>query len=230
MVKGYHSAMRRGGNVLVVVAVSLLAACSGSDDSTASPTTKAPPATPPPTEVTTESPTTPPPTDPSPSTDAPTTTTDPATTLAAEVEADFLETFRLTDIAIQDPTSDEKVAAALEGYTGSNRDLIERQIDDLRANGYVARPNPDVNPAVIVEKPPVLASSPADTALIQVCQIDSWIVVDPGSGPDGADSIVNPDIVSYRSIFALSRIDGRWRIRGSESLGEFPGEQACPPE
>jgi hypothetical protein len=200
-----------------------LAACSSGSDADPAPTTD--PSTtvavsePEPTP-TTEAPTT---------TVAPTTTLDPAESLAAQVEADLLETFRLTDEALLDPTNDEAVAAALDGYVGSNRDLIEARLDDFRSNGYVTRPNPEVEALVIVEKPAVLASSPADTAVIQVCEVDSWIVVEPGAGPDGADAIVDPDVTSYRSNYVLLLVDGRWRIRGSELLAEFPGEPSCPP-
>lgn len=222
--KEYDPAMRRAGNVLVMLAAgTLMAACSSGDD-TASPTT----ATPEPTRVVVEStPTTS--TTTTTTTLAPTTTLDPATELAAEVEADFLETFRLTDLAIQEPTNDARVAAALDGYIESNRDLIENQLADLRTKGYVARPNPNVAAGVIIENPAVLASSPADTAVIQVCEIDSWIVVEPGAGPNGSDAIVDPDVTSYRSNYIVAKVDSRWRIRGSQSLGSWPGEPSCPP-
>jgi hypothetical protein len=219
----YHPAMaRKGGALILASAVLTLAACSGSDGDaspatvpvTVAPTTAAP--------NTTSATTT--------TTQAPTTTTDPAEVLAAEVEADFMETFRLTDVAFQDPSDAAKVAAALEGYVESNRDLVERQLSELRDLGRAARPNPNVVAEVRIEKPAVFVASPNDAALLQVCQVDSWIIVEPGAGPDGTDAVVNSDVTSYRSNFVLISVDGRWRIRGSESLGEFPGASKCPAE
>jgi hypothetical protein len=220
----YHPSMARRGSVLVVAcAVSLAAACSTTDGDGATVTT----ATPTPTATTTDS-------DPTtsttpPTTEAPTTTLDPAQALVAQVEADFHEAFRLTDVAFQDPSDEAKVAAALEGYVGSNREFIERQLAELATAGHAAQANPDVEAAVIIEKPPVLAASPEDTAFLQACQVDSWIIVEPGAGPDGSAAIVSSDVTSYRSNFVLMKVDGRWRIRGSESLGEFPGA-SCPDE
>ena len=213
--------MARWGSALAVGALSVLAACSSGGGSDAVETSIGVPSAPssPDTSTTTEAPTT---------TAAPPTTIDPAEALAAEVEADFLEAFRLTDIAIQDPADDSKVAAALEWYRDSNRALIEQQLDDLRAAGRAARPNPQVEGLVVVESPAVLASSEENTAVLQACQVDSWIIVELGAGPNGSDAVVNPDITSYRSNFVLSKVDGHWRIRGSESLGEFPGESTCP--
>ena len=100
----YSSAMTRAGSVLASAVgalgvVALLAAgCSNNEASPATtivdPTvveTTSPPTA---TDAVTSDP---------PSTVAPTTTLDPAAALAAEVEADFLEAFRLGREAIQDP-------------------------------------------------------------------------------------------------------------------------------
>ena len=220
---------RRGNVVAIAVGVAVLVSACASDVAAPNTTVSEVEVATTPLTTSTDAPATPT-TPTAPSTDAPTTTLDPAATLAADVEADLLETFRLTDLAIQEPTNDAKVAAALDGYIDSNRDLIQERLEDLRANGYVARPNPDVEAGVIVERPAVRTSSPANTAVIQVCEVDSWIVVEPGAGPDGSDAIVDPDVTSYRSNYVLSKMDGRWRIRGGETLGEWPGEAACPPE
>ncbi len=219
----YHPSMVRKGSVLVLAsAVLTLAACSSDDDAIPS-TTPESVAT---VATTTAAPTTSAP----PTTQAPTTTIDPAQTLAAEVEADLLEAFRLTDEAFQDPSDEAKVVAALDGYVGSNRDLVELQLSELRDLGRAARPNPDIVAEVLIEKPAVFVASPDDAALLQTCQVDSWIIVEPGAGPQGTDAIVNSDVTSYRSNFILILVDGQWRIRGSESLGEFPGASKCPDE
>lgn len=202
-----------------------LAACSGSEDATTTvPPTDDASTTDPPT--TTDAPTTTPP----PTTDAPTTTVDPATAFADEVEADFLETMRLTDEAFMDPTNDDKVAAALAGFVGGNLDYIRGLLEEFRTNGWVARPNPDVLDSIVIEARAQPNGVRPDSAVLQVCDVNAWIVVEPGAGPNGSDAIVDPDVVAFRSRYALERIDGRWLILGSAPLGSWNGVAACPDE
>lgn len=224
----YDSAMTRRGNVVAIavgVAV-LVSACSSDDaapnttvaevevDTISPPTSTEAPATP--TTSTTSS------------TDAPTTTLDPAATLAADVEADLLEAFSALYAAIQDPMNDEKVEAALAWHIESNRDFIAEQLDEYRANGWVARPNPDVQAATIIEVPPTLIEPSDDLSQVQVCEVDSWIVVEPGAGPDGTGAIVNAEVNTYRSNFFLRLTDDRWKVEGSAQLGSWEGVEVCP--
>jgi hypothetical protein len=203
-----------------VVASVALAACADDTDAEPVGTGTVPGSTPP---------TSSPPTTAVPTTDAPTTTLDEAAQLAAEVEADFLEAFRLTDLAIQDPTSEEKVSAALDAYASANREFVADRIDRLRSSGQLARANPDVSPAVDVEVPAQLVHQSTETAFLQACYVDPWLIVEPGAGPNGGDAVVNDEVRSYRSKFVLQLIDQRWRISGGESLGDWEGV-GCPPE
>jgi hypothetical protein len=210
---------RKGGALILASAVLTLAACSGSDGDaslstvpvTVAPTTAAP--------TTTSAPTT---------TEAPTTTIDPAVALAAEVEADFRETIRLTSVALQEPTNEAKVAAALEGYIEANRVFMEERFDEFRTNGWVVRENPDVAADLIIEEPARLIPPSSDVVEVQVCEIDPWVVVEPGAGPNGTDAIVDDALYTYRSIFFLRLIDGRWRAEGSRELGRWTGLETCP--
>jgi hypothetical protein len=217
----YDSAMaRRGSALAAVVAVALIAACSGSDDAAPATTLEAP---------TTVAPTVPDPTTTvAPTTEAPTTTVDPAQALAAEVEADFRETIRLTNEAFQDPMNDEKVTAALDGYLGANRDFIQARFDEFRSNGWVATPNPAIEPALIIELPARLIPPSEDVVEMQVCEIDPWIVVEPGAGPDGTEAIVDSELYTYRSVFFLRDVEGRWRIEGGNETGSWTGLLTCP--
>ena len=215
--------MSRRGHALVLLALAFpiaTAACSSGSDSTATTTvtgTVAPTTEPTTTEATTTSSTT----------EAPTTSIDPAEAFAAEVEADFLETFQLTDEAIQDPTNDAKVAAALEGYIEGNLIVITTQLEELRQNNWVARQNPDIPAGVTIETRARPNGTESDEAVLQACEVSSWIVVEPGAGQDGSDLIVDPDVSSYRSLYVLRLVDGRWRIVGSESLGTWAGVAGC---
>jgi hypothetical protein len=161
-------------------------------------------------------------------TDAPTTTLDPAAQLAADVEADLRETFRLTDEAIQDPTDQAKVSAALDRYLAENRQFISDRIESLRAQGHVARRSADVPPSLTIEVAATPAEGPPETVIVRTCEVDSWIVVEPGAGPNGSDAVVDSEVRSYRSNFVLQNVDGVWRVRGGESLGEWSAPQ-CPP-
>jgi hypothetical protein len=220
---------RRGSTLVVALAVTLLAACSSSSNDATPPATTTP--TPAPTSL---PPTTPPPptatSTPSTTTEPPPTTPDPSNALAAQVEADFRETIRLTNEALQDPTNDEKVAFALEGYIETNRAFIEDRFEEFRSNGWVATPSPSVEADLIVEEPARLIAPSTDVVEIQVCEIDPWIVVEPGAGPDGTDAIVDAELYTYRSIFFLRNLDGRWRAEGSRSLGQWTGLTTCPAE
>ncbi len=120
MCADYDPAMTRGRNVLVALALAggALVACSN-DDASPSPTSAADPVVAPVTDPTVA------PTTPS-TTSAPTTTLDPAAQLAAEVEADLLEAFRLGREASQDPFNAEKEQAALDRRLGVIADNLQR--------------------------------------------------------------------------------------------------------
>jgi len=207
----------------VALVTSLLAACSSGGDASLETTATTPTviATTQADPTTTVAPTT---------TEAPTTTIDPAQVLAAQVEADFLETIRLTDEAFRDPANDEKVAAALTGYLAANRDFIQERLETFRSMNWVSTPNPSVAANVIIEEPARLIPPSPDVVKLQVCEIDSSIVVEPGAGPNGTDAIVDAELYTYRSVFFLRLIDGRWLAEGSDELGSWTGVETCPDE
>ena len=196
----YDSAMTRAGNVLASavgalgVASLLAAGCSSSDAAPA--TTVVEPTV---VETTSPPPATDPPTSDAPSTDpgttiTPSTTVDPAAALAAEVEADFLEADRLGREASMDPFDPEKEAAALDRRLGVIRDNLAATLADYRANNYAIRENPTTPPSITVEVPPALVVEGGDVAEMQICEVDSWVLVEVGAGPNGGDAIVNPEL------------------------------------
>ena len=205
----------------MALVMSLLAACSSGGDASPETTATTPTVTTEADPTTTVAPTT---------TEAPTTTIDTAQVLAAEVEADFLETIRLTDEAFRDPANDEKVAAALAGYTAANRDFIQERLETFRSMNWVSTPNPSVAANVIIEEPARLIPPSSDVVKMQVCEIDSSVVMEPGAGPNGTDAIVDAELYTYRSVFFLRLVDGRWLAEGSDELGSWTGVQTCPDE
>ena len=221
--------MTRAGNVLAVavgvLGVAALLAAGCSSDSAAPATTNVEPTT---VDTTSPPPTTDPPTtDPS-TTLAPTTTLDPAAALAAQVEADFLEADRLGREALMDPFDTAKEATALERRLGVIADNFRNRLFDYRSGNLAIRPNQGAPASITVEVPAVLVREGADVAQLQICEVDSWVVVEVGAGPNGTDAIVNPDVVSYRSDVFMRNVDGIWRFEGGNEVGRWEGAGGCP--
>jgi hypothetical protein len=225
MCSEYDSAMTRAGNVLVsavgvAVVVALLAAGCSSDEAIPATTVVEP------TVVQTSSPT--PTSDPPTTTAAPTTTLDPATALAEEVEADFLEADRLGREASMDPFDADKEAAALDRRLGVIRDNLAATLADYRANGYAIRANDATPASITVEMPATLVVEGGDAAEMQICEVDSWILVEPGAGPNGSDAVVNDEVVASRAQVFMRDVDGLWKYEGGAVIAEWEGAASCP--
>jgi hypothetical protein len=212
---------RKGGALILASAVLTLAACSGSDGdaslstvvATVAPTTAAP--------TTTSAPTT---------TQAPTTTIDPAVALAAEVEADYREAIRLGDEALQDPFDAARETAALDRRLGIIRENFAERLARYRTESLAIRENETVPATIVVEQPARLVPPSDDVIEMQVCEVDSWIVVEVGAGPNGTDAVVNPDVVAYRAQVFMRNVDGVWKYEGGNDLASWEGATSCPAE
>lgn len=209
--------------MVVALASLLLAACATSDGDVAETTSvvsTVPSAT--------DAPTTVPSTDAPPTTAAPTTTIDPAEDLAAQVEADLLEADRLANEALQDPFDAEMEAAALERRTGFLENLLRETLAEYRRLNRALRPNPDVPATVEVEVPAELVLEGGDVAELQVCEVNSWILVEVGAGPSGSDAIVDPNVVAFRTLALMRNVDGTWLVEGGTILGQWEEATECP--
>ena len=51
----------------------------------------------------------------------------------------------------------------------------------------------------------VLGRGQSDVAEVQICEVNSWILVEVGAGPNGTDAIVNPDVIASRSTVFLRK-------------------------
>ena len=211
--------MARRGSVLVV-AVTLLAACAS--DGEASPVSSA---TTPAVVATSTAPTT---TNAPTTTSTPTTTIDPAVTLAAEVEADLLESFRLANEALQDPFDSDKESAALEGRIGFASEALRARLADYRSHNLAIRLSGVAVASMTVEVPASLVEEGADVAELQTCEVDPWLLVEVGAGPNGSDAIVDSTLSSYRSAVFLRNVDGVWLVEGGTELGLWEGVSECP--
>lgn len=198
-----------------------LVACSSAGDADPAPTTD--PSTTvavsePEATTTTAAPTT---------TVAPTTTLDPAESLAAEVEADLLEAFRLGRVAFQDPFDEAKEQAAKERRLGLIAQRFADSLAEYREKNYALRPNEQTPASVVVEGLPVFLGSDGEVAEVQVCEVNSWILVEVGAGPNGTDAVVDPSILATRAKIFMREVDGTWLFEGSRSIAEWEGAPAC---
>jgi hypothetical protein len=160
-------------------------------------------------------------------TDAPTTTIDPGETLAAEVEADLLEAFQFGRDASQDPFNATKEQAALDRCLGSIADGLAASLADFRARNYAIRPNRETPASVAVESSARLLGVDGDVAEVQICEVNSWVLVEIGAGPNGTDAIVNPDVIASRAAISMRQVDGIWLFEGSNLIDEWEGATEC---
>lgn len=207
----------------VALAWSLLAACSTSGTDATPATTNTTNTTQPAPSTTAAAPTTT-----TTTTNAPTTTIDPAEALAAQVEADYREAIRLADEALKNPFDAEAEAAALDRRLGVVRENFADRLAQYREDNFAIRENEAVPAAITVEIAARLIPPSDDVVEMQVCEVDSWIVVEVGAGPDGTDGIVNPDVAAYRAQIFMRNVDGVWKYEGGNDLESWEGVTLCP--
>jgi hypothetical protein len=102
-------------------------------------------------------------------------------------------------------------------------------METLRSNGWKIRLNTDVSDSLTVEGDVTLLDGPPATkAEVTVCGIDTLIVYEPNSGPNGEDAIINDAIQARRNRSLLVLEDGVWKLRSGENLGTWDGVTSCP--
>jgi hypothetical protein len=116
----------------------------------------------------------------------------------------------------------------LDRRTGFAREALQTKLEEYRERNFAIRPSPSVEASVTVEVPAVLAAEGGGVAQIQTCEIDSWIVVEVGAGPNGLDAVVEPTLYAYRTTVFLRSVGGAWRLEGGSELGRWIGVTECP--
>ncbi len=235
---------------MLVVALAA-AACSGDDDTDATPSTPATTEAPTTTESTVTSTsvadTVPDTTEAPPSTAAETTvaSTAPPTTAggssttsslpiavvgvdnpdAQAMLADF-ELYRELFVAMaDDPLNDAKLEAVLDRTTQEGTGFVQRYNDILRRDGLAVRRNTELpSRDRIIDASTTIAG---DFGAFDVCRTDGDIVVEPGGNPDGTDVIVNDDMSSRFIAFSFNRVDDQWLMSGRETGQSFPDREDC---
>lgn len=228
--------MRERTPFVVALAV-LLAACGGAQAATpaADPTT---PETPPTTAASTEPavPTTEPvavpktaapptPTAPPPPTSTNpvvtlTETTDPPTTdpISEEVQArlDVIErteaSWEVVRALFENP-HDELLAAQLDDY------LVDSQLEgfrnllwEFRSGNFRSVPRPGRPEVYSVDPASLVINLDAGSATVQVCHIDTAIIVETGGNSDGTDRVALDEIETSVIELDLRLVGGNWKV------------------
>lgn len=192
-------------------------------DTTEAPATTAPPATTAAAVATTEPPveTTAPPVE---TTAPPVETTDPSdpTTTVSSDEAvqarfDVLERAEAawptaTRPVYNDPFNDELVANLENFYTGNLLEGINNVVQQLRDGNFRTIPRDD-QPEIYVADPRSLAVNvESGRATVQVCHINTAILIQVGGNPDGSDRIAEDEIREQIVELELLLVDGVWKV------------------
>jgi hypothetical protein len=165
-----------------------------------------------------------------PTTEVPTTTIDPTAALATQVETDFREADRLGREASMDPFNAEKEAAALDRRLGAIAENLAAKLAEWRELNYALRENPGVPASITVEVPAALVLEGGDVAEMQICEVNPWLVVELGAGPDGSEAVVNAEVSASRAMVFMRLVDGTWFFEGANQIAVWEGATECPPE
>lgn len=223
-----------------LLTIPLLVAASCSNDESANPpaTSAAIPNTPPPTilpPTTTELPATtePPETEP-PQTSAPAATTPPSSSPINDVEqakrdviAAAEHTWFVFNEVKLDPTSTEKLDAAVAAHTGAAQESIRRIIDEYRSNNRRSM-TLELAPATIhVNEGSVQIDQETGAATVESCVLNTNVLVEIQGSSDGSDRVIDDTISSYlvREVFVPS--DGQWLEADGTVLSTYEGALTC---
>ena len=220
--------------ILLVAGATLLSACTRSDSATTPAATEATIA-PVVTTTTAEPVGSTSPTVPSTPATAPVTTQPlpapevPAADLAVteELLSQYTETVDALHAAAGDPFNFDLEAAAREGRTGAALDQVDQVLDGLRAAGVVERINSAVPPTITTVGGAEVLDDGSGVTTIEVCEVDSRIVVEPGEGVDDADRVVDDTVTTRRLLVRFVRFGENWVLSGTDELARFDGAADC---
>lgn len=222
---------------MTIAALLAVAACNGDDDAATTTVTVQPSqpgsttaetateTTGPPTTSTSNPPptteTTPPTTAPRPTTEPTAETTDPPTTTDQPVDdfaAQTLVVIERTEAsweivlaAFRDPLDDAKVEALDEYFTGNQLEGFNNLIDLYRADGVRAVAREGMSDTYEVEPRSLALDLEGGRATVQVCHIETSLVVETAGNPDGTDRVISDDIEQQIVEVDLVLADGTWK-------------------
>lgn len=147
--------------------------------------------------------------------------------VAADVVAAATEAWSLLNAARLDP-SPAVIDAALAAYTGKSKDAVTELLTSYGVTGQVSRTD-EAAPATVVPYPDtVTVSNDGGEATVEVCEVDTNVLVQPGTGEGGTDVVVDDAIASHRVRVTLRLVDGVWLESDGEILDTFEDATSCP--
>lgn len=161
---------------------------------------------------------------------ASTTTVDPVVATKSAVTAGHRAAWEAYINAVMNP-DDPAAVAQLEAtrVPGPAMDLSRGNVEKLLANGWRARPNPDVAESSVIEGDiTLLGGPPATQAEFTVCVVSAGIVYEVQPDPAAPEIIVNDEISAWRNRATMVLVDGVWKLQGGTRLGTWSGATTCP--
>jgi hypothetical protein len=147
--------------------------------------------------------------------------------VAADVAAGATRAWSLLNEARLDPGDAAKRGAAVAAYTGKSQDTVTELLSQYGVTGQVSRTD-DAAPATLVPYPDtVTLSADGREATIEVCEVDSNILVQPGMADDGGDVIVDDESATLELKLTLRLVDGEWLEADGEILDREVGATTC---
>ena len=227
--------MTRRYVLLAAASMTMLAACSGSDDQVRvagpDPVTAPSITSTPDTAQVDPAPATPATTDsaPAPATEpAPITTLDPLAEIEAAVKQARLDGQAAFGAAEADPT-DQRARDVLASFqTGARLSAAVADLDELAANGLAVRPGkPDLS-RIVVPKGVVLPDGVASReAFLEECRVNSDVLYTIAQKNEQIEAVVDDQVFSYLSNVRYVWEDNQWKHESGERLKRIAGSDAC---
>jgi hypothetical protein len=131
--------------------------------------------------------------------------------------------------ALADPSNADLRAAVAQFRTGDALSRAIATLDDLVAKGQVVRRNPDNPTTIAFEGELELPLGPGGSeAYLTECRVDTDVLYEVGTGPNGTDSPVNDTVIAERLRTHYVLEDGQWKITGGDRIGSWRDVASCP--
>jgi hypothetical protein len=147
--------------------------------------------------------------------------------MAIDVGEDWVTATRLFRRAQTDPGDPSALDRVLAHVAPEWAERTRRLIQQLHDANQRLLPEPLVEPTLAVESGPVAVADTSDEVMIVVCEVDAWVVVESGTGPNGDDTVLNDTVTAVRAEVRLRLIDGPWKIVQVLQLAEWQGATTC---
>lgn len=126
-----------------------------------------------------------------------------------------------------DPTDPARTAAALAYTAEPFTPVTDQFIAGFRDAGQRILPDTTVEPRLMIESGPSPVINTSDVVEITVCEINPWVVVETGTGPNATDTIIDDEVYAYRYDVQLRLVDGVWRTIQNSVGPSWEGVTEC---